>query len=57
MKSENFEKMAKLFLCSAKKIEYVEKYDFYCIVVAGAVTMFELNRLDTFFPCFSCVLF
>lgn len=48
MKSENFEKLVKLFIVSFKQIEYVEKYDFYCIVVSGAVAMFELNRLDTF---------
>lgn len=47
MKTENFEKFVKMFVVSVKRIEYVEKYDFYCIVVAGSVTMFELNRLST----------
>lgn len=48
MKSENFEKLAKMFVISSKKIEYVEMFDYYCIVIEGAVTMFELNRLASF---------
>lgn len=47
MKSENFEKSVKSFVISVKRIEYVEKYDFYCIVVSGSVTLSELNRLNT----------
>lgn len=45
MKTENFEKIAKNFVTSVKKIEYVDKFDFYRIVVSGAVTIFELNNL------------
>lgn len=47
MKIENFEEIVKMFVSSVKRIEYVEKYDFYCIIVSGSVCMFELNRLST----------
>lgn len=47
MKTENFEKFVKMFITSVKKIDYFQEYDFYCVVVSGCVSLFELNQLNT----------
>ena len=49
MKFETVLKFVKKSVSTVERVEYVQQFDFYIVIVTGCVTMYELNALSRFF--------